>query len=303
MAVAVRNGFADAALGDLYPFEDKWVELPDGHRMHYIEAGRAGRRDLTFLLLHGNPTWSFLYRRFMEPLSRLGRVVAVDHMGFGRSDHPEDPAYYTLERHIQNLEAFAAATHLRRVVPVVQDWGGPIGLGYATRHPEDLAGLVVMNTWAFTRREPVRVPTWFKAMRARGVGEALYKRRNLFVDLMIPKTTVSKIPPNVMAAYRHPFPTPRSRAGILAFPRMIPDTPHHPDWPTMDAIERALPELDVPAQILWARRDPAFAPRFAHAFHDILPDAAPPDWFEGAGHYLQEDIPEELVSRITRFFS
>lgn len=298
--MAVKNGVPDDVLGADYPFQDKYVDV-GGSTMHYIEAGRAGLRRPTILLLHGNPTWSFLYRKFMEPLSKVARVIAVDHVGFGRSDHPADPSYHTLEQHIQNLEGFCKALKLKRVIPVVQDWGGPIGLGWATRHPESVAGLVIMNTWAFTEHEPLKLGAPFKALKAKGVGEYMFGNRNLFVERFIPKLLMAPPEPGVMDAYRHPFPNRQSRAALVGTPRMIPTSSKHPDWATMDAIEKALPGLNVPARILWGAKDPAFGKRYAHAFHSLLPNAEPPEFFDDAGHWLQEDIPERLVAHIRDF--
>jgi haloalkane dehalogenase len=298
--VAVRNGVPDAVLGGLYPFQDRYLRLADGTTLHYVEWG-GGLRKPTLLLLHGNPTWSFLYRDWIRPLARVARVVALDHAGFGRSDHPSDPRYHSLERHIRNLEEFAAELRLRRVVPVVQDWGGPIGLGWATRNPEALAGLVLLNTWAFTEREPIRLPLLFRMLRSRGVGEVAYGRRNLFVEGFLPRLMQAPLPPAVMDGYRHPFPTRGSRTAIVQFPRLIPDRPSHPEWPAMDRIEKALPGLDVPATILWGAKDPAFPKRFAWAFSEALPRHPQPVFFDGAGHWLQEDIPGLLVPRVASF--
>lgn len=298
--MAVRNGVPDAVLGDLYPFQDRYTRLSDGTTLHHVEWG-GGFRKPTVLLLHGNPTWSFLYRDWIRPLSKVARVVAVDHAGFGRSDHPSDPRYYSLERHIRNLEELAAELRLRRVIPVVQDWAGPIGLGYATRHVEDIAGLVVLNTWAFTRKVPMRLPLAFKALRARGVGEYVYGRRNLFVESFLPKLMQKPLPPAVMDGYRHPFPTPSSRVGVVQSPRMIPDQPDHPDWGTLSRVEDALPSLDVPAEVFWGTKDPAFGKRFAWAFCETLPRHPQPVFFEHAGHWLQEEIPELLVPRVASF--
>lgn len=301
--MAVKNGFPDQVLGDRYPFEDRYLQLDDGQTMHFIETGRSKlrRNRPTILLLHGNPTWSYLYRDFMEPLSRVARVIAIDHIGFGRSDHPEDPAYYTLEQHIRNLESFCAKMKLHNVVVVVQDWGGPIGLGYATRHPDKIAGLVVMNTWAFVEKEQVRMPWWFSVLKAPKVGEYLYGRRNLFVEDFIPRFTSRDLLDDEMDAYRHPFENQQSRTAIVQSPRMIPDSRKNPNWATMAAIEKALPDLDAPATILWADKDPAFPKRFAWAFRELLPNATDPFWIEGAGHYLQEDEPELLVQEIAEF--
>ncbi|MFA5942886.1 MAG: alpha/beta fold hydrolase [Candidatus Thermoplasmatota archaeon] len=298
--MAVRNGVPDAVLGDLYPFEDRYVRLSDGTTMHYVEWGGDFRKP-TVLLLHGNPTWSFLYRDWIRSLSKVARVVAVDHAGFGRSDHPSDPRYYSLEKHIKNLEELVSELGLRRVVPVVQDWGGPIGLGYATRHASDISGLVILNTWAFTRRAPIRLPLGFRLLKAPGIGEFAYGRRNLFVERFIPKLMQKPLPPSVMDGYRHPFPTAASRVGVVQSPRMIPDRPGHPDWDTLSRIERDLPNLTVPAEILWGAKDPAFSKRFAWAFSEALPSHPKPVFFDHAGHWLQEDIPDLLVPRVASF--
>ncbi len=299
--MAIRNGFPDEVLGQLYPFEDRYVELDDGRFMHYIETGRSGLRRPTLLLLHGNPTWSFLYRNFMERLGRSARVIAVDHVGFGRSDHPNDPAYYTLERHINNLEQFVEKKKLKRVIPVMQDWGGPIGLGWATRHPDKLAGLVVMNTWAFVESEQFTLPRAFRFMRSRPIGGLAFGKFNLFVEKMIPMGTRRDLEPQVMEGYRHPFTSRDSREGIVQFPRMIPDKPKNPNWATMRQIERNLANLNVPARILWAEDDMAFKPELAHAFSRALPRRPVPTFLPGAGHYLQEDAPERLVEEIEMF--
>ncbi len=288
--MALRNGWPDAVLGGHYPFEDQSFQLADGTTMHYVEMGETGRRRPTLLLLHGNPTWSFLWRRFLAPLSRHARVVAVDHVGFGRSDHPEDVRYHTVERHVRNLEEFVSGLGLRRVVPVVQDWGGPIGLGWATRHPDEVAGLGILNTWAFTEKVPVR-----------GLGDLMCRRANLMVERFLPRLLRNGAAEEVMAAYRHPFPTPQSRSALVAMPRMVPDRPEHPEWGTMDRIEKALPSLDVPARIVWGAKDPVFSKRYAWAFKEILPRAEEPVFLPDAGHFLQEDTPDAVVHELAGF--
>ncbi|MHB1260407.1 MAG: alpha/beta fold hydrolase [Thermoplasmatota archaeon] len=298
--MAVRNGLPDAVLGDLYPFQDRYTRLSDGTTMHHVEWG-GGFRKPTILLLHGNPMWSFLYRDWIRPLAKVARVVAVDTVGFGRSDHPSDPRYHSVERHIRNLEELAAELRLRRVVPVVQDWGGPIGLGYATRHRSDLAGLVVLNTSVFATRVPFQIPLGFRVMRAPGVGEYVYGRRNAFVESFIPKLMQKPLPPAVMDGYRHPFPTPASRVAVVQSPRMIPDRPNHPDFATLARTEKDLADLDVPTNILWGTKDPAFGKRFAWAFSQSLPGHPQPMFFDNAGHWLQEDIPDLLVPRVASF--
>lgn len=298
--MAVRNGTPDPVLGTLYPFEDHYTRLDDGTTMHWVEMGSAGWRRPTFLLLHGNPTWSFLWRDWILPLSRHGRVVAVDHVGFGRSDHPRDPAYHRLERHIANLEEFAHKVRLKRVVPVMHDWGGPIGLGYAARHADDLRGLVLLNTWAFTRKVRLRLPLWYRALRARRIGEWAYARRNLAVESFLPRLLRTPLPEPVMAGYRHPFPNPGSRAALVGAPRMVPDQPDHPDWPALDRIERSLGTLDVPALIAWGAHDGVFPKGFAWAFRQALPRAADPV-FVAAGHWPQEDASQQTLAHVLAF--
>jgi haloalkane dehalogenase len=296
-AVAARNGEPDAVLGDLYPFEDRYARLGDGTTMHYVEWG-AGWRKPTVLLLHGNPMWSFLYRDWIRPLSKVARVVAVDHVGFGRSDHPTDPRYHTVERHIRNLEEFAAEAGLKRVVPVVQDWGGPIGLGYATRHVEDMAGLVVMNTGVWPPKAKARIPLPLRILRMRGVGEWLNAGRNMTVETFIPRLVQGPVPAAVMAGYRHPFPTRESRTALVQSPRMIPDAPDHPSWAPLQRIADALPKLDVPASIYWGTHDPVFPKSMAWRFTEALPRHPQPVFLDGAGHWPQEDVPGFLIPRV-----
>ena len=297
--MALRNGWPDPILGGHYPFEDRSFQLADGTSMHYIEMGSSGFRRPTLLLLHGNPTWSFLWRRFLAPLSRHARVVAVDHVGFGRSDHPDDWRYHTLDRHIANLEELSAGLGLKRVIPVVQDWGGPIGLGWATRHSDELAGLAVLNTWSFTRRVPVRLPLAYRALRTPGIAELALRRANVLVEQALPRLLKERPTPEVMAAYRHPFPTAASRAALVAMPRMVPVKPGDSGWETLDRIEKALPSLDVPARIVWGAHDPVFSKKFAWAFSEALPKAGKPVFLDGAGHFLQEDAPEPIIEEIS----
>jgi cis-3-alkyl-4-acyloxetan-2-one decarboxylase len=295
--VAARNGEPDAVLGDLYPFQDRQVRLGDGTSMHYVEWG-GGWRKPTVLLLHGNPTWSFLYRDWIRPLSRVARVVAVDTVGFGRSDHPADPRYHTLERHIRNLEELAAELRLKRVVPVMQDWGGPIGFGHATRHADDLAGLVIMNTAVWSPSSLARLPLPLRLMRMRGIGEWLNGRRSLTVETFLPRLLQRPPSRQVMDGYRHPFPTPASRVGVVQAPRMIPDGPDHPSWAPMQRIADGLAGLDVPALVAWGVRDPVFGKGAAWRFTEALPRHPQPLFLDGAGHWPQEDAPELLVPRV-----
>src|SRR5260370_15654158 len=136
----VRSDF-----GGRFPWQSRFIDVDQGVGKAVMTEG-PGEAKLAFLLLHGNPTWSYLYREFVKRLSPMYRVIAPDHVGFGRSDKPRDPRWYTLERHIGNLGKVLDELRPERVVPVIRDWGGPIGMGWATRHPGKIAGAVVLNT-------------------------------------------------------------------------------------------------------------------------------------------------------------
>jgi haloalkane dehalogenase len=284
--------------GGRFPWKSRLVSVDHGVRQAVIDEGPRDA-EATFLLLHGNPTWSYLYRDFIQRLSTKYRVIAPDHVGFGRSDKPRDPRWYTLDRHIANLGKVLAELKPSRVVPVMQDWGGPIGMGWATRNPQDVAGVVVLNTWAFVRDPPMKLPWIFKFLV---LGKGGWKRSvqsNFFVEMFLAKS--SKLTDEQLAPYRAPYPTPDDRVGIARFPQLIPQTRDqlHESWATMASIEDGLQRLrEKPALIVWALRDRAFRKaaleRWQHAFTHVdgpvlLPQAA---------HYLQEDAPGPIIDAI-----
>jgi pimeloyl-ACP methyl ester carboxylesterase len=286
--------------GGQFPWKSRLLDVGAGVKQACVDEGPRDAR-LTFLCAHGNPTWGFLYRAFIAALSGEHRVLAPDHVGFGRSDKPTDIGYYTLERHIANLSLVLDACSARKVIPIVQDWGGPIALGWATRHPDRIAGVVILNTWAFVREPPLKLPFLFKLL-VRGAGG--YRRvteKNFFVETLLGRLgTVRRLPETVLDAYRAPHPRPQDRMGIAAFPRMIPETRdlRHPEWSTMSAIEDGLARLaDVPALIVWATKDQAFKRPQLYRWKGLFRRADGPH-FVRAGHFLQEDAPDEILNRI-----
>lgn len=287
--------------GGAFPWKSKYVDLGPGIRMAYVDEGPR-TSPLTFLLLHGNPTWSFLYRRFIAHLSLRFRVIAVDHVGFGRSSKPRDPAYYALERHIQNLGAVLRQAKVDRVVPVVQDWGGPIGFGWATRNPGRVAGAVVLNTWAFIHDPSMRLPWLFRFLV---LGRGGWKRavnRNIFTELFLAKGGSARpLTRTEVDAYRSPHPAPEDRVGIARFPQLIPEThrPEHEAWGTMEKIEQGLVALrDKPALICWALKDPAFRKATLERWTRVFARVDGPHRLPKAKHYLQEDSAPEILARI-----
>ena len=190
-------------------------------RLHYVDEGPRDAPPLLFV--HGNPTWSYLWRRPIAELSARGRrCVAFDHMGFGRSDKPPLLARYTLQAHIDNALALIDELDLRDVVLVAHDWGGPIGLGAMLERRERLRGLVLMNTWAWEL--PSFLPPFVREFRTEGLGEILALGGNLFIESIPGGMANRDTDPVMMDAYRAPFPDYWSRVGMLAFQRDIPLT-------------------------------------------------------------------------------
>jgi len=299
--VAAASGIAEtpplpAWLLEMYPFRTAGVPV-EGGRMSYVDEGAPDAPPI--VLLHGNPTWSFLYRSMIPKLTPRYRVIAPDHVGFGLSDKPADPAWYTLERHISNFTTLVESLELKKVTLVLHDWGGPIGLGYAVAHPDNIARLVLLNTWASVPHSSDPPDLHWGLRLARGVmGPFTVQRLNLFVELALRMAVQRKLTPREFGAYRFPFPDAGSRAGVLAFPRMIPRRAGDAAWQTMRAIEAGLAKITAPADILWGKRDPVFSGLYAYLLRDRLKNAREPVFLEQASHFVPEDAPDAIVERI-----
>jgi cis-3-alkyl-4-acyloxetan-2-one decarboxylase len=279
-----------------FPFESRYLRA-GRTSLHYLDEGPPGAPPLLFL--HGNPTWSYLWRRPIAELSAAGhRCVAYDHMGFGRSEKPRRMSAYTLERHVENALAVIDELDLRDVTLVGHDWGGPIGLGAMLERRERLHALVLMNTWAWEL--PSWLPPFIREFRTEGLGEILALGGNLFVE-SVPGGMARRDPdPVMMDAYRAPFPDYWSRVGTLAFQRDIPLTERDRSAPVISSIHERLPELDVPVLLLWGMRDPVFQPVFLDQWREVFPDAEVAA-LEDASHFVVEDRPDAVVDAIRRF--
>jgi haloalkane dehalogenase len=274
-----------------FPFEPNYLDQ-DGLRMHYLDEGAGD----PVLCLHGEPTWSFLYRKMIPALAGVARVVAPDYFGFGRSDKPTEADWYTFDRHYGSILRLVEGLDLRGLTVVVQDWGGPIGLRLAVERPERVERLVIMNTGVGGGRPPSE--TWLRfrdVVRAAG-GDFQAGR-------LIRTSTVRGLADEVVAAYDAPFPVPESKAGILAFPEHVPTEPEHPNTAPLMAIREALRSWEKPALVLFGDSDPIFAPRVAERIAALIPGALPAELIENAGHFVQEDAGEELATRIVEFLS
>jgi cis-3-alkyl-4-acyloxetan-2-one decarboxylase len=276
-----------------FPFEARYVDAGDV-RLHYVDEGPSDGP--TLLFVHGNPTWSYLWRHPVAKLSARGRrCVAFDHMGFGRSDKPPLLARYTLRAHIDNALALIDELDLQDVVVVAHDWGGPIGLGAMLERPEWLRGLVLMNTWAWEL--PSFVPPFVREFRTEGLGEILALGGNLFIESIPGGMAKRDTDPVMMDAYRAPFPDYWSRIAMLAFQRDIPLTERDRSAQLMGTIHERLLGLDLPVTLIWGMRDRVFQPVFLDQWREIFPQARVIE-LEDAAHFVPEDRPDALLEAL-----
>jgi pimeloyl-ACP methyl ester carboxylesterase len=289
----------DALNGDFhgtFPYDAHFLDAGD-LRLHYVDEGPREARPVLFL--HGNPTWSYLWRRPIAELSAQGhRCLALDHMGFGRSDKPRRLSAYTLRRHVDNALALVDSLDLRDVTLVAHDWGGPIGIGALLERRERLRALVLMNTWAWEL--PSFLPPFLREFRTEGLGEILALGGNLFVESIPGGMAKRDTDPLMMDAYRAPFPDYWSRAGTLAFQRDIPLTERDRSAPLMASIHERLPDLDVPVLLVWGMRDTVFQSVFLDQWRELLPQAETVE-LPDAAHFLVEDRPDEVTGAIEAF--
>jgi pimeloyl-ACP methyl ester carboxylesterase len=279
-----------------YPFESHEIRL-DGFRYHYLDEG-AGP---TLLFVHGNPTWSFAFRNVIKALSTSYRVLAVDHIGCGFSDKPQDYRY-RLDQHVANLERFVTALDLREVTLVAHDWGGAIGMGVATRQPDRFARFVLFNTGAFrSRRMPLRIAV----CRIPGLGALAIRGLNLFARAALRMAVAhpERLTPAVKRGYLAPYENWHDRVAILRFVEDIPLEPAHPSYATLVSIEESLATLrNRPMLLIWGERDWCFTGEFLAEFQRRFPLAETlrlPD----AGHYVFEDAPEPIIARVQEFLA
>jgi haloalkane dehalogenase len=274
-----------------YAWEPNYTEI-DGLRIHYLDEGAGD----PVLLLHGEPTWSFLYRKLIPSLSGVGRVVAPDYAGFGRSDKPTERGWYTHDRHYEVLERFVEQLDLQHVTAVVHDWGGPLGFRLAVEHPERIERLVILNTGIYSGRPPGEAWMQFRAFVRRMDTE-------FQPGQLIRITCPTELTDEVVAGYDAPWPTPESKTGVLMFPELVPDSDEHPSAAKMLEVREGLKTWPGRALVLWGDSDPVFAPRVGERFADLIPGAEPCEVIEGGGHFLQEDRGEIVGERIARWLS
>ena len=298
MDKTIMDFFLTKEFKNEFPFSPNYIDLKEG-KMHFIDIGNGD----PLLFLHGNPTWSFLYRHFILPLSDNNRVITIDHLGFGRSDKPFE-APYTVSWHIKNLTEMVLKLNLYNITLIVHNWGGPIGFGFAVENFERIKRLVVLNSWAFGIIKGARLHPALETIQKQGFGERLILKENFLVEQGIPAGIYKKeiITPLIMNAYRAPFVGLNYRKAMLALLRDIPTTDDHMSTKIFLSIEDRLHLLDVPITIIWGTQDPVFPPFLVNKWKYYFPSANV-HLLSNASHFLQEDEPKKILSIIKEFIS
>lgn len=277
-----------------YPFASHYLDL-DGVRYHYVDEGRGP----VVLCVHGNPTWSFAWRNVIKGLSNEYRVIAVDHVGCGFSDKPQDYPY-RLETHIDNLVRFISQLDLQEITLVAHDWGGAIGMGAATRLPDRFSRFTLMNTAAFRSK---RIPLRISVCRIPLLGALGVRGLNLFSRAALSMAVChhEKMTPPVKAGYLAPYDSWANRVAVLRFVQDIPLVPTHASYATLVGIEEKLSLFQKSSMLLiWGERDWCFTPEFRQEFERRFPQAESFP-LDDAGHYVFEDASERLVFRLREF--
>jgi len=282
-----------------FPFRRR-VLLQGGRRIHFVDEGK-GR---PVLLVHGNPTWSFVWRKVLRGvLAEEGlRVIAPDLLGFGLSSKPARPSDHTVGLHVETLAGLWEALGLQNVILVAQDWGGPIGLGAAAARmaldPSSLAGLVLGNTSVLAPRRPMRT-TAFHRFSHLPIASDLAFRGLLFPVPVLDRVQGDRdsLGWSEKRAYAWPLRHLRDRAGPLGLARMVPDREDHPSLPALERIGAWARDYRGPVSLVWGTRDPILGRALAR-HQDAWPQASVTSL--PAGHFLQEEVPEDLVASIRR---
>jgi haloalkane dehalogenase len=289
----VRKKIKAANLEKLYPFRQNFLQLGKLN-LNYVDEGSESAQPI--LMLHGNPTWSFYYRNLIQTFSTQFRTVVPDHMGCGLSDKPQDYPY-TLETHIQNTYKLIKFLELKKIILIVHDWGGAIGMGLATRYPELFDKIIILNTAAFPSEN---IPKRIDILRSPLLGEFLTRKFNLFAWPATFMTTTKKLPKLIKEGYLLPYDSWENRIAVARFVQDIPMDEKHQTYHTLAEIESRLKNLKQPKLILWGGKDFCFDQTFFEKFVEIFPEAEA-HWYAKAGHYVLEDALTEVSAKIWEF--
>ncbi|MCL4127704.1 UNVERIFIED_CONTAM: hypothetical protein GTU68_008825 [Idotea baltica] len=260
-------------------------------KMHYVDEG-AGE---VVLCLHGEPSWSYLYRKFVPKLSAQHRIICPDFFGFGKSDKPTNISDYSFQFHFDSLIHFIETLDLQNISLVVQDWGGLLGLSAVAHFPERFARLIIMNTFLPIGKR--KLPITFKAWQ-------LFARYfpKLPIGQIMQFGTHQKLDKNVVAAYNAPFPNTQHKAGAKSFPILVPSGPNDPSIPFLTAARENLKKWHKPALVMFSDKDPIMWGAQKWFCYNI-PSTNLDEFIriKDAGHFLQEEKGEEITGHILKF--
>ena len=286
-----------------YPFDSHFLTLASGLRYHYVDESPADEDRPVLLMVHGNPTWSYYWRSLVTKFRNRFRCIAVDHIGCGLSDKPDEDEYpFTLEQRIVDLVQLIEHLDLKRITLLAHDWGGAIGMGAAVRLPDRFERFVFMNTAAFRSSQcPMRI----RLCRAPFFGRLAIQGLNLFSlgTLWMASASRKNLTPAVRSALLAPYHSWSSRLAIYRFVQDIPLSPRHPSYETLLKIEESLPMFrERPVCLIWGMLDWCFSPEYIKRFLQFFPEA---DVYrlEKAHHLLLEDAPDEVAAALETFLT
>jgi haloalkane dehalogenase len=274
-----------------YPFASRYREV-DGLRLAHLDEGNGK----PVIFFHGEPTWSFLWRKVIPPVRDAGyRCVAPDYAGFGRSDKPTDLGWYSYDRHVELMAALLEELDLREATVVVHDWGGPIGLRLAVEHPDRISRIVIMETGPFTGHQRMS-DAWF-AFR-----DFVRENEDVPVGFLVRGGCKNDPGDEVIAAYDAPYVEPAAKVGVRAFPLILPTTPDAVGAVEGKRVADGLRSDGRPSLVLWADSDPILPFEVGERVSTEL-NLTPPRAIADASHFLQEDAGPEIGAIIAEWLA
>lgn len=287
------NSPPDWVSSNLYPFESRFFTISPDHRMHFIDEGEGE----PVVFVHGNPTWSFIFRNLIRELDSNFRCIAPDHIGFGLSSHSDRSEDHRPESHARRLGLLLDHLDLRDINLFMTDWGGPIGLDYARKRPERVKRLILANTWCWPVGDDFHFKSFSFLMSSR-LGQYLIRNHNLFVNRLMPMVVgdTSVLTPEIMAHYRNALPSPAARSAVAALPGHIVAASNwlRRIWDDRETF------IDKPSLLLWGMKDIAFRKKELERWKSVLTDFESHE-FADCGHYLAEEAAGSVVSAFRAF--
>jgi haloalkane dehalogenase len=287
-------------MNNLYPFKKNYLDL-NGNKYHYLDEGEGA----PVVMLHGNPTWSFYYRDVVKALLKTHRSIVPDHIGCGLSDKPEESKYkYTLSQRIDDLEKLIDNLNIKsKITLILHDWGGMIGMGYASRHPEKIERLVILNTGAFHLPKGKKLPLSLKIGRTPILGKLLIRGLNGFALPASFVCTVKSMPGEIRKEYLKPYNSWKNRIATLKFVEDIPLLATDNGYDIITDVENTLCKFkELPMVIFWGEKDFVFDHTFYAEWVKRFPKAQTYK-YPNAGHYVLEDAGQEIIPLIKEFLA